>query len=118
MAKRLNVDFAGYFTRADYVHHAILEYVQNTMNNPQLKNSAMNILRAREGGQKAYITDAALADFLALQKLKEMYMKLRVLKDIKDLDISRTLPKDENGNPIIPKGYEEADSTLIHFTFP
>ena len=118
LAEKLDVDFSGYFSRQDYVHHAIMEYMDNAMNNPDLKRSAINILRRREGGQKAYITDSTLADFLALQKLKEMQLKLEALQTLKEMDITDTLEIDEDGKRIIKDGYIEVDSTLVRFTFP
>ena len=118
LQKNLTLIFSGYFSRQDYVHHAIMEYMDNAMNNPDLKRSAINILRRREGGQKAYITDSTLADFLALQKLKEMQLKLEALQTLKEMDITDTLEIDEDGKRIIKDGYIEVDSTLVRFTFP
>ena len=117
-AKDVDVDFSGFFSRQDYVHHAVIQYMEQAMADPELKRSAIGILKARDGGQNAYITDSALADFLALQRLKEMELKLTMMKDLKNQDITKELKRDENGKLIIPEGYVDMSSAIVGFEFP
>lgn len=118
LGNKLGIDFSGFFTRNDYVHHAIIDFMVQGESDPKARGGVNSILRARDGSVRAYITDAAMADYIALQKMADMTHKLEVLVDIKDRDITDKLQKDSAGNLIIPDGYREVDSTIVGFTFP
>jgi chemotaxis protein histidine kinase CheA len=38
-ANDIGVDFSGYFSRQDYIHHAVIEYMDQVMANPELKRT-------------------------------------------------------------------------------
>ena len=116
VGKEAGIDLKRIASKEDYMYHAVLEY--NELFNSALKakgvqsKSALAYLK-RSGSGKDYISDPIMADFLVLTRFLKDTARLKLYNEIKTLDISNTLPRNQYGDMIIKEGYSELDPGMF-----
>lgn len=108
-AREVGWDLSYLENRSDYMHHAIMEYIDESSREKHRTGVKSTAYKGREGSYKNYVSDPALADYLVLRKMFKDMMKIGVYQELKTLDIKDTLPLDQEGKYIIKDGYAEFD---------
>jgi len=118
MAKEIGFDPSRLFLRKQYLHHEIIEYMEKAKTDTYYKNKMSGIFKARDGSVKPYVTDSAIAYFLAFRKMEEDMAKMELMIELKKQDAKGKWGKDKNGRYIAGDGYSLLWSTDFGFTFP
>lgn len=103
--------------RTNYMHHAIMEYVNDESKSKYKGGSKSSSYKGREGSYKDYVSDPALSDYLVMRKMMKDMMKIGVYNELKTLDIKDTLKVDADGRLIVPDGYAEFDRKQMGLSY-
>ena len=118
MAKNLGFNPSRLFLRKFYMHHEIIEYLEKSKNDPEYKKAAAGIFKTRQGSTKPYVTDSAIAYFLAFRKMEEDMAKMELMTELQRQDKKGTWGAKANGDFIIEEGYEKIYTSDFGFVFP
>jgi len=118
MARQLGFNPSSLFMRKHYMHHEIIEYLEKSRNDPEYKKAAAGIFKTRDGSVKPYVTDSAIAYFLAFRKIEEDMAKMELMLELKKQDKKGTWGKRGNGDFIVGDGYDKIYTSDFGFVFP
>jgi len=116
-AKTIGYDLSYLQNRSEYMHHAILEYIDEQSKEKHKRTGKPSGYKERYGSYKDYVSDPALSDYLVMRKMLKDMMRFNIYNELKTMDIKDLTPVDADGAYIIPDGYAEFDRHLMGLNY-